>query len=619
MNTFQKFLDDWRNHNESVLEAATQANSPQDHGQILEVNRLMTYSCTYDPGDDKLRLTASARLDADLYRRVKKIGFRWAPKQELFFCVWSPAAEDICIELAGEIEDEDSTLIERAEVRADRFEGYKEKRTAEAESAHAAVDQISQRFEGGQPILVGHHSEKRARKDAERIQNGMRKALKLWDTANYWTDRAAAALAHAKYLDKPTVRARRIKGLEADVRRYRSQFTPSPADQAPIMQQKWNESGDAPKVPHVFCAPRGGKGGHYVAVESLPAIERHYSRWIAHTENRIAYERAMLNDQGATALLDRKPKSAKAQLPLCNYRQPEGFDIPNEWRRGEMLHYAQVEMTAAEYAKIYSEYKGTRAVNNSHRVRTAVLSLGHRVTVFITDSKVHTPPEAVAPVPVSAPAERVYTPVPETEAEINARNLRDALKQGVKVVSAPQLFPTPPALAARMVELAGIQEGDTVLEPSAGTGAICGALSKAASHSLTCVEVSNSLASALAGLLPDATVINDDFLTCDLPKFDRIIMNPPFTRGQDIAHIVHALKLLKPGGRLVAICAHGPNQIKALQKLAEERGEWEPLPAGTFEESGTGVNTVLLSIDQEPEIEIGAFTAVPMSLFPMEG
>lgn len=41
MNTFQKFLDDWRNHNESVLETATQANSPQDHGQILEVNRLM--------------------------------------------------------------------------------------------------------------------------------------------------------------------------------------------------------------------------------------------------------------------------------------------------------------------------------------------------------------------------------------------------------------------------------------------------------------------------------------------------------------------------------------------------------------------------------------------------
>jgi hypothetical protein len=40
---------------------------------------------------------------------------------------------------------------------------------------------------------------------------------------------------------------------------------------------------------------------------------------------------------------------------------------------------------------------------------------------------------------------------------------------GVRVVSAPQLFPTPAALARRVVDLADIQPGMTVLEPSAGT------------------------------------------------------------------------------------------------------------------------------------------------------
>src|SRR6185503_8701817 len=162
------------------------------------------------------------------------------------------------------------------------------------------------------------------------------------------------ALRHAKYLERPDVRARRIKGLESDIRSYRSKFTPIGE---PILQHRWNDSNDAPKVPHVFCAPRGGRGGHYVPVESLPAIERHYTRWINHAENRLAYEKAMLNEQGASDLLKRKPKSAAASLPLCNYRAPEGIDVPALYTRGQIDHYPQKDMTAAEYAKIHPEYK----------------------------------------------------------------------------------------------------------------------------------------------------------------------------------------------------------------------------------------------------------------------
>jgi SAM-dependent methyltransferase len=576
----------------------------------------MTFSATYDPADDKLRLTASSRLDAELYQRVKKVGFRWAPKQELFFAVWNPAAEDICIELAGEIEDEDSSLVERAEARADRFEGYSEKRTREAESAHSAIDYIAQRFEGGQPILVGHHSEKRARKDAERIENGMRKALKLWDTAGYWTDRAAGALRHAKYLERPTVRARRIKGLESDVRVYRSKFTPIGE---PIMQHRWNEYGDdKPKIPHVFCAPRGGRGGHYVPVEDLPGIERHYSRWIAHAENRLAYEKAMLAEAGASDLLKRKPKSAAASLPLCNYRAPEGLDVENIWRRGEILRYPQMEMTAAEYAAIYADYKGTRVIGSSHRVRTAVVKQCH-VCVFITDSKTHVPPGAIE----AKPAEPVlrelnYTPTPAPEAGTVAakiEQLRAAVNAGVKVVTADQLFPTPVTLAERMVSLADIRPGHHVLEPSAGTGRILAALPNVRPGGyVVAVEINYNLAKLLEEIADDTR--NCDFLECNgnLGKFDRVLMNPPFSNGDDIRHIRHAVTFLKPGGRLVAICAGGPKQHEQLKPIA---ATWEPLPAGTFEESGTGVNTVLLTIDAPAAtIERQAITGQTMSLFP---
>ncbi len=159
----------------------------------------MTFTATYSPDDNKLRLYASSRLDAATYASVKAAGFRWAPKQDLFFATWSPTGADMLIELAGEIDDEDTTLAERAEVRADRFETYSENRAAGAEAASKAVAAIADGIPMGQPILVGHHSEKRARKDAERITSGMRRAVKLWDEASYWADRATGALRNAKY------------------------------------------------------------------------------------------------------------------------------------------------------------------------------------------------------------------------------------------------------------------------------------------------------------------------------------------------------------------------------------------------------------------------------------
>jgi hypothetical protein len=55
----------------------------------------------------------------------------------------------------------------------------------------------------------------------------MRRAVKMWDTAKYWTDRADAAVRHAKYKERPDVRARRIKTLEADKRRQERRIAES--------------------------------------------------------------------------------------------------------------------------------------------------------------------------------------------------------------------------------------------------------------------------------------------------------------------------------------------------------------------------------------------------------
>ena len=68
---------------------------------------MISYTATYSAEDNKLRLYASQRLDSETYARVKAAGFKWAPKQELFVApMWTPAREDLLIELAGEIEAE---------------------------------------------------------------------------------------------------------------------------------------------------------------------------------------------------------------------------------------------------------------------------------------------------------------------------------------------------------------------------------------------------------------------------------------------------------------------------------------------------------------------------------
>ena len=61
--------------------------------------------------------------------RVRAAGFIWAPRQELFVApTWTPEREDLLLKLAGEIDDEDTSLVERADDRAERFETYSEKR-----------------------------------------------------------------------------------------------------------------------------------------------------------------------------------------------------------------------------------------------------------------------------------------------------------------------------------------------------------------------------------------------------------------------------------------------------------------------------------------------------------
>jgi predicted RNA methylase len=133
-----------------------------------------------------------------------------------------------------------------------------------------------------------------------------------------------------------------------------------------------------------------------------------------------------------------------------------------------------------------------------------------------------------------------------------------------------------------------------VLEPSAGMGALIDALPFVVD--VVAVEINLGLAQRLRNLHPGISVIQADFLNVGmgLGEFDRVIMNPPFDRGLDIKHILHARELLATGGRLVAVCADGSRQREAFEPIAEL---YDSLPADAFEAQGTGVRTALVVLE----------------------
>lgn len=161
-------------------------------------------------------------------------------------------------------------------------------------------------------------------------------------------------------------------------------------------------------------------------------------------------------------------------------------------------------------------------------------------------------------------------------------------------------FPTPPELAAKMARLADIPPGARVLEPSAGNGALIRAiLAESDQPFIVAIEANKQMAAALRQTFSGIEVFAQDFMSTDMPApvFDAVVMNPPFSKRRDIQHVTHAMKFLRPGGRLVAIVSAGA--LFRQDRLAVEFRELvanniTPLPEGSFKASGTGVNTAMV-------------------------
>jgi len=183
-----------------------------------------------------------------------------------------------------------------------------------------------------------------------------------------------------------------------------------------------------------------------------------------------------------------------------------------------------------------------------------------------------------------------------------------------------QFFPTPRDVAVKMCEIAELCEGSNVLEPSIGKGDLadvvweyCGENSW--KFNVFGIELNPDMANLLkekpytaitgVNFLDFAAEATDGKIKSD---FTHVIMNPPFSKQQDISHIRSAFEMLRPGGILVSV-ASTSWQWRDNKKAVEFR-EWLDghgaeiieLPHGSFKESGTLTPTLLIKLRRDGEL-----------------
>lgn len=196
-----------------------------------------------------------------------------------------------------------------------------------------------------------------------------------------------------------------------------------------------------------------------------------------------------------------------------------------------------------------------------------------------------------------------------------------------------QFFGTPPDLAdyiiTKVTAETNLFEADQqikILEPSAGDGSLVKAINR---HNpdlmVDCFELMDLNWMKLAKV-PGAVMLGDDFLKAVdekkiLNTYDLIIANPPFSKNQDIDHIMAMYECTKVGGYIITIASKSwtfgsqKKQVKFKNWLEEINAVTEEIMPGSFKDSGTLVGAMIIMIQkrgQEDKVFQEVVTAPPI-------
>ncbi len=218
---------------------------------------------SYNITNDRLKVWFAERLPADQYAEAKRLGFVYWFGSKCLTRVWTPEAEDFITSRGIEIEEDDSP--DDSEARVERFGKY----AANAEqSAESREDYLN------------------TRANTERRQRlALAGAVRETEKAAYWQGRIERSIRHAAFKESPGLIARRIEGLTTDARKWENQihFEDTPR----------NRNGS-----QIWVGNGGRSHGWWTTEEAFATHTQRCKRWLAHIEDRLTYERAILAAAG---------------------------------------------------------------------------------------------------------------------------------------------------------------------------------------------------------------------------------------------------------------------------------------------------------------------------------
>jgi len=182
-----------------------------------------------------------------------------------------------------------------------------------------------------------------------------------------------------------------------------------------------------------------------------------------------------------------------------------------------------------------------------------------------------------------------------------------------------QQFSTPPMLAWLMAKAAAVCARDTLLEPSAGNGAVAlwGSVQNA---SLILNEIEPARRVSLGHIFSAATITaHDGELIADLnrgPVPSAVLMNPPFARSQErgkdgetaMRHLRGAIRAAANGARIVAIMPEGFDAATFTKEQEEASLLLDVRLQQMFRRTGTGIAVRLVVVDKTQTASSHAIT-----------
>lgn len=185
-------------------------------------------------------------------------------------------------------------------------------------------------------------------------------------------------------------------------------------------------------------------------------------------------------------------------------------------------------------------------------------------------------------------------------------------------------FPTPVKVVDKMIEIADLKPDSIMLESSAGTGRILDEAKKIINSldNFVVIELNESRQQVLrskgyhvdfGGTFEDS--LKDPEILKKLKRCDKVVINPPFKNDMDVKHLLISYMVCADKADIVSIMQENSLYYNRsihrvfkefLNLIGKDAYEVKSLPAGSFKDELTTVDTVIFHIKKNVTLQRNA-------------